>query len=144
MNYELTTERQNGAYYYGRSLNLDMHYLSVGEFLKTSKNISKQKIVLKYPVTITGFHKKFATLEFGVAQLFDKYRDYTAAAHFKAKTKHVDLELAGFNNLELVTVGIHHKFKLGGGVFLEPNGSYFYDGSQEDFRLKVRLGVQIN
>jgi len=129
-------ERENGNNYNGRIHNHDFKYLLLGEYVKTAKDISNQKIALKYP-----FKRNRSTLNVGLVTLLNKYQYDKTTAYMSLKTPYVEMELAGLVKVEMFKSKLKYTYNLGGGVFIEPALNIYYK-DEFDYQGKIKIGYK--
>lgn len=140
-------ERENGNQYSGRNHNHDLKYLIIGEYVRTAKEISQQKVIVKYPIKArpgTFEYMLFGgwTLNLGVASLWNDYQDRRTTLYGNIRAKYLDFEIAGYEKIELIKGRLKYTINVTDHIFIEPNASLFY-AEKYDYSAKIKLGFKL-
>jgi len=133
---KLLWERENGIKYSGRIHNHDFKYVILGEYVKTAKDISNQKVIVKYPFK----HDKLS-LDLGLINLLTSYEYEKTTAYLGFKTPYLELEFAGYTELDMFKGKAKYKYDIKGGFFIEPSASIYYK-DEINYSAKVKIGYK--
>lgn len=134
---KLLFERENGRKYSGRIHNHDLKYLIIGEYVKTAKNISSQKIVIKYPKRLYQ-----STLNLGLTSLWTDYVDNIITGYVGLKTPCMEFELIGLEKVEIFKIKAKYTYNITDNIFIEPNANTYYKNNKWDYFGKVKIGYK--
>lgn len=97
------SERENGGYYYGIDNEIDLKYIKLKNYKRTSKNIDSQTISALYPI------KKFS---FGLSLNAKYWKDTQPLLSAVWKGNYVKINYSRGVERENIEVDIRHKIKV--------------------------------